>query len=100
MFATNGAHNVVHLLIGLVMLIASRRTERASVMTMHVFGALYALLAVIGFASIGDEGHAMLMNTVHINGADNWLHAFLAIALFGSALLGQRTHRVVHTSAH
>lgn len=99
LFATNSAHNLAHLLIGVVMLIAGTQTERASIMAMHVFGALYALLAVLGFAALGEEGHAMLLNMVHINGADNWLHAFLAVALIGTALLAQRTHRVAHTSS-
>jgi hypothetical protein len=64
-------------------------------MAMHIFGAIYALLAVMGFAAVGDEGHSMLLGLVHINGADNWLHVFLAIALIGSALAASRSHRTV-----
>ena len=93
LFATNNAHNIAHLLIGILLLVAAFASERASIMSMHVFGAVYALLAVLGFAAVGDEGHAMLLDVVHINGADNWLHVALAILLIGSALSVSRTHR-------
>lgn len=97
-FATNSTHNLAHLLIGAIMIIAATRTERAAIMSMHIFGAVYALLAVLGFAAVGEEGHSMLLGMVHINGADNWLHLFLAVALVGSALAVSRTHRTVHAT--
>jgi hypothetical protein len=100
MFVTNGNHNLAHLLIGVVLLIAATRGDRASTMSMHVFGAIYALLAVLGFAAVGSEGHAMLFDLVHVNGADNWLHVFLAVALFGSALAASRTHRTLAPGGH
>ena len=100
MFATNGNHNLAHLLIGIVLIIASTRTERASILSMHVFGAVYALLAVLGFSALGSEGHTMLLGLVHINGADNWLHVVLAIALIGSALAVSRGHRTLAPSTH
>ena len=82
------------------MIIAATRTERASILSMHVFGAVYALLAVLGFASLGSEGHTMLLGLVHINGADNWLHLILAVALIGTALAASRGHRTLATGTH
>jgi hypothetical protein len=85
-FMTNGAHNWAHILIGAVMLVAASQSERAAYLSMIAFGALYGLLALMGFAAIGNEGHANLLGMVHVNGNDNWLHVVLAIALIGSAL--------------
>lgn len=93
LFMTNGAHNMAHLLIGIALIVAAMMSERASILSMHLWGAVYALLAILGFAAAGETGHADLFGLVHINGADNWLHVVLAIALIGSALAASRTHR-------
>jgi hypothetical protein len=100
LFTTNDNHNLAHMLIGVGMIIAAMAGERAAIMSMHVFGAVYALLAVLGFAAVGSEGHAMLFGLVHVNGPDNWLHVFLAVALIGSALAASRTHRTLATGGH
>ena len=42
----------------------------------------------------------MLLGLVHINGADNWLHLFLAVALIGAALATSRGHRTLATGTH
>src|SRR5215203_7104063 len=68
LFMTNGPHNMTHLLLGVILLVASSQSERAAYLTNMTFGALYLLLAVMGFASIGSDGHANLLGMVHING--------------------------------
>ena len=93
-FATNSTHNLAHLLIGAILLFAGTQTERTAYINLMIFGAVYALLAVMGFAQIGEEGHGMLMGMVHINGNDNWLHVVLAVALIGGAL-STRSRRTV-----
>jgi hypothetical protein len=98
LFMTNGPHNMTHLLIGVILLIASRQSEHAAYLSNVTFGALYGLLALMGFASIGGHGHTNLLGMVHINGADNWLHVFLALAMIGVAMAAHRTH--THVSAH
>lgn len=97
LFMTNAAHDLVHLLLGAMLLVAATRTEGASVTTMLVVGAIYGLLALLGFAQIGTEGHTNLLGVAHINGADNWLHLTLAVLLIGSALALRWSH---HTLAH
>jgi|SRR4051794_13541537 len=98
LFETNGAHNMTHLLIGVILVIASTQSERAAYLSNMTFGVLYGLLALMGFASVGDEGHTNLLGMVHINGADNWLHVFLAVAMIGSALGAHRSH--THVNVH
>jgi hypothetical protein len=95
-FATNTPHDLTHLLIGLVLLWAGTRTEHAAYVSMLTFGAVYGLLAVLGYAGIGAEGHTMLLGFVHINGNDNWLHVLLAVALIVTALATRKNVRTVH----
>jgi hypothetical protein len=94
-FMTNGAHNVAHLLIGAVLMFASTQTERAAWISLITFGVVYLLLAVLGYTTIGPEGHANLLGIVHINGNDNWLHGMLGVVLIVTALGAGRTRQVI-----
>ena len=78
-FQTNALHNIVHLLIGVVM-IAMAGTAGAMVLT--VFGVVYALLAVVGFI----VGPGNLLGLVTLNHADNYLHLVLAIVLLAASM--------------
>jgi hypothetical protein len=94
-FMTNGPHNLTHLLIGAILLFAGTQTERAAWISLMTFGAVYLLLAVMGYTAIGAEGHTNLLGIVHINGNDNWLHAVLGVVLIVSAI-GARGTRHAH----
>lgn len=83
LFAVNLAHNLVHLVTGLGFiagaLIFTGREDRV----IKVIGALYALVAILGFFTSGD----MLLGVIHINRADRWLHLGLAIAILTAGYL-------------
>jgi hypothetical protein len=98
LFMTNGPHNMTHLLLGVILIVASTQSERAAYLTNMTFGAVYLLLALMGFASIGAEGHTNLLGMVHINGADNWLHTFLGVTMIGVAMMAHRGH--THVNVH
>lgn len=85
-FATNAAHNVAHLLLGAILLLAGLSSGRAAFLSLTGVGAVYLLLAIIGFAAIGGTGTTMLLGIVHINGADNWLHLVLGIVVLTAGL--------------
>jgi hypothetical protein len=95
-FMANTAHNLAHLLSGALLLFAGSQSERASWLALATFGAVYVLLAVLGYATIGAEGHTNLLGFLHINGSDNWLHLLLGVLLIVSALGARRTHAHVH----
>ena len=83
LFPVNHLHNVVHLGIGAVWLLASR-THAAAKGVNAVIGAVYLLVALLGFTGI-DLMHTLL--NIHGPGdADNFLHIVSgALALyFGS----------------
>jgi Domain of unknown function (DUF4383) len=76
MFHVNPAHNWVHLISGALALWAGFSGERNAKTFSRVFGIIYGLVAVLGFAGV-----APVVELLHLNMADNWLHMLIA-ALF------------------
>ncbi len=78
-FHVNAVHNVVHLLSGIGALACSF-APRASRIFAIVFGLVYALVGVLGFAGV-----PFVVDLLHLNDADNWLHiGIAAIFLLGA----------------
>lgn len=82
LFQVSVLHNLVHLLFGLVGLVAARRLAGARGF-LAVGGALYLVLWLYGFA-VDRESTA---NFVPINDADNWLHLALGFGMLATGLL-------------
>lgn len=79
LFLVNPAHNVVHLVSGLVLL-AGAYSSLGSGLALKIIGIVYALVAVLGFFS-GD----MLLGIIAMNDADRWLHVVLAVVILAAA---------------
>lgn len=84
LFEVNNLHNVVHLLIGLALVAASRRHDSARGANLAI-GATYLALGVVG-PFIQDTD----VNVVALNGADNGLHLASGALLTAVALLADR----------
>lgn len=72
-FEVNAIHNLVHLLSGIVALIAAARADWSR-LYFQVFGVVYALVTVLGF--IMDP----VLGLIPVNTADNLLHIVIAAA--------------------
>jgi hypothetical protein len=81
-FHVNTAHNLVHLLSGLAALAAGFGSVRAARAFCLIFGAVYGLVGVLGFAGV-----APVVDLLHLNTADNWLHVFIAVVFLAAGLL-------------
>lgn len=83
-FDVNGLHNIVHLLIGGALIVASRThaTARATNLTI---GAVYIALAVLG-PFINNTA----LDIVGLNGPDNVLHALSGVLLVGVAVAADK----------
>ncbi len=79
-FEVNHLHNIVHLLIGLALLGASRRTETARRLNLAI-GGTYLVLGVIGWF-IQDTA----ANIIALNEPDHLLHLASGAVLVGVAL--------------
>jgi hypothetical protein len=78
-FVTDTLHDLVHLIIGIVLLIVAVNAPSKSSLWLNIFGVVYLLLAVLGFLTIPSGG--MLLGLVTMNTADHFLHVVLGIAL-------------------
>jgi hypothetical protein len=74
-FVTDAIHNVVHLLVGVVLLIAAKSAS-ASAMWLKVFGVVYIVLFIDGLIQ-----QEKLLGFVTANSADTWLHLVLGVVL-------------------
>ena len=79
-FEVNHLHNIVHLLIGLALLGASRRTETARRLNLLI-GGTYVVLGLIGWFLTGTPA-----NILALNAADHLLHLASGALLVAVAL--------------
>ena len=88
LFEVNPLHNVAHLLIGLVLVVAASSLTSARTAT-GAIGAAYLLLGLVG-----PFVHDSHVNILALNGADDLLHLASALVLLGTAVLADRSARV------
>lgn len=91
-FMLNPLHNVVHLLVGGLLLAGASRGERAASGVNALVGSVYLLVGVLGLFLIG---HAA--NILALNEADNGLHFASAAVLLlaGAGAMSRRRMPVV-----
>jgi hypothetical protein len=82
LFRVNALHNVVHILVGAVMIGAAAVGARAAKIVNILVGATYLLLFVIGLLIVDDTA----ANIIALNPADNGLHLVLGAVLLGVGL--------------
>ena len=83
LFEVNAAHNIVHILAGVVLLAGAYTTLGAS-MSLKIIGVVYAIIAVLGFFMVTD---GMLLGFIAHNAADLWLHVVLAVIILLAGFL-------------
>ena len=81
-FKVDAIHNIIHLLSGAVALYVGLTSEAHSKLYFQVFGVVYALVTIIGFAQFGSD---KLLGIFAINPADDFLHIVIAAAALGLA---------------
>jgi hypothetical protein len=90
-FQVNHLHNIVHLLIGVALLAASRTTRSARAANMAI-GATYVVLGLVGPLLTGTDA-----NIFALNSADHFLHLasgalLVAVAALADKHARNRTH--------
>ena len=86
-FHVNGLHNVVHLLIGVALIAASRKTETARGANLAI-GATYLVLGLFGGLINGKT-----LDVLGLNFADHVLHLLSGLVLLGTALAADKAVR-------
>jgi hypothetical protein len=86
-FQVNHLHNVVHLLIGLALLAASKRQDTARSANLAI-GGTYLLLGVLGPLLDGSA-----LDVIALNSADNGLHLVSGLLLVGVGVAADKEQR-------
>lgn len=81
LFEVNPLHNLVHLGVGAVLLLAAWRGAKIAAAANLAVGLVYGVVGIVGFFAIGTEA-----NLIALNQADNWLHVVSAVVLVGVGL--------------
>ena len=84
-FEVNNVHNIVHVLIGVALIGASRRHDAARGANLAI-GVTYLALGLLGPLITGTD-----LNIVALNGADHVLHLLSGAVLTAVALLADKT---------
>jgi len=80
-FDVNPLHNIIHLLVGAVLVLAATRGARAAKGMNTLVGAVYLVLGIIGLFILDSS-----LNVLALNAADNVLHLGSALLLLGVGL--------------
>jgi Domain of unknown function (DUF4383) len=94
LFMVNPLHNVAHLLIGALLVLAATRGEAVSSRINTVVGGVYLLLGLVGLVILDEDVNILALNT-----PDNLLHFGSAAVLLGVGLsAGRRTSAPVQVT--
>ena len=74
-FLTDTIHNIVHLLVGVLLLIGAGMGARSSALWLKIFGVVYLVLFIDGLVQ------PSLLGFIAANTADTYLHLVLGIVL-------------------
>jgi hypothetical protein len=94
--SVNGWHNLVHIAIGAVLLLAAGSAARGAAL---LVGVLYIVLCVLGFIATSTNGigfvaeNDTLLKLVPVNNEDNVLHLILGITGVIAAFATRPTRR-------
>ena len=80
-FEVNPLHNIVHLGVGAVLLLAAWRGAKTAAGANLLIGLVYGAVGIAGFFAIDTAA-----NIIALNQADNWLHIASAAVLVGVGL--------------
>jgi hypothetical protein len=96
-FHANSVHNLVHIISGILFLIVAYASPANVPMFCKVFGTVYLLLGILGLFRIGSDGMTTLLGFLHVNGADNYLHIVLGLAILLVGFVARRSGTVSRT---
>lgn len=86
LFETNQAHDLVHLLFGIILLVVAFTAPMKSGLWLKILGVVYLVIALLGFVMAPAGG--ALLGLVETNHADHWLHIVLGVVLLIAGFMG------------
>jgi len=87
-FQVNSLHNIVHLLVGIVLIVGARSGVAAARAANTAVGAVYLVVGIVGLFILNSSA-----NILALNGADNGLHLVSGLVLLGAGLFADKAAR-------
>ncbi len=85
LFEVDTIHNIIHIVSGIVALIAVSSGESYARLFLIIFGIVYGLVAILGFVS-----GTSILGFFDVNANDNYLHAAITIVCLGVGFSGKK----------
>ena len=86
-FHADTIHSIIHLSSGAIFLLVTVARTGVTSSFMRGFGIIYLGLGIWGLIKFGMKGAGSLLGFLHVNGADNFLHLGLGLAIFMASFL-------------
>jgi hypothetical protein len=85
LFQVDTIHNAIHILSGIVGLIAVSSGESYARLYLIIFGIVYGLVTILGFVN-----GTSILGLFAVNANDNYLHAAITIVCLGVGFSGKK----------
>jgi len=89
-FVADAVHNVIHILLGGILLTVAFRSSDNPVFWLKVIGAITFLLGLIGILTVPSAGGSLL-SIAATNGASDWFHLIFGVVIFATGIYGRDT---------
>jgi len=87
-FAADAVHNIIHIVLGGILLIVAFRASEKSELWLKIVGAVIFLLGLIGVLTVPSIG-GTLLGIASTNGASDWFHLIFGIVAFVAGVYGK-----------
>ena len=94
-FEVNLVHNLLHVVVGAIFIIGALLPDNAARRTLQSLSIAGIALALLGFVT----KNGLILGLIHVNEADKWLHAVLAVVIVAAAVAVSRTQNRQATAA-
>lgn len=88
LFAADTAHNIVHIILGAILLLVAFWYGERSELWLKIIGAVTFLLGLIGLMTVPSTGGSLL-GIAYTNGASNWFHLVAGAVVFVALVYGR-----------
>ena len=80
-------HNLLHVAVGAIFIVGALISVKAARRTLQSLSIAGIALAILGFVA----KNGLILGFIHVNEADKWLHAVLAIVIVAAAIGAPKT---------
>ena len=88
LFVADGAHNLIHIILGAILLAVAFWSSESSVLWLKLIGVITFLLGLIGVLTVPAIG-GTLLGIAGTNGASNWLNLVAGALIFAAGKYGK-----------